>query len=560
LAHVLQPRSGRESGGLAIAVALASRQRRLGHPCLLLEEWADKALGRELHAPPGTRRVLPQGCPPLEAWTEELRASGVVACLPGEAHLYPLVLEDGRLYLQRMYIAEKRVAQALLTRLRPQDPPRGFTELLERVAPLATTDPEQRQAVEAVFRRGVHVLTGGPGTGKTSTVGRMLALALAVQPGLRIRLAAPTGKAAARLQEALGATLAWLPADLRPAVAKLPRATTLHRLLHEQPPVDWLVVDEASMVDLGLMDRVLTFLPDAARLLLVGDADQLASVDAGAVLHQVVQGLEGRRGAAVDDGGGSSVTRLVRSRRFAADSGIGRLAVAVRQGDAQQVMEVLRAPGPDLLWIPRNEQSAGSAFSGRLRAGLSAFIQAERPEEALAALEHFRVICGPRSGPVGVDAINRWCRRCFVDTGLGAFSPLLVRVNDHVLGLANGDAGVRARGPEGGADCHFQPGGAQVSHLSEAQLPPHDEAWAITVHQSQGSEADEVLLVLPEEGSPLLCRELLYTGLTRARRHLVVVGSEAALRQAVSTATNRTGGLAHALLERPPVEEKEVAR
>jgi exodeoxyribonuclease V alpha subunit len=544
LSRLLGRRAARPGGGLALGAALASRQRRVGHPCLLLKEWAGREHGLGASGAGGCADELPARCPELAGWMEELAASGVVAVEAREAGAFPLVLEDGRLYLQRMHAAELRVARALTERLRPLVPPGGWERLLERVAPRAEVDPEQRQALEAVLQRPLHVLTGGPGTGKTSTLGRMLALALALQPGLRIRLAAPTGKAAARLQEALASTLERLPGEFRGAVAALPRAGTLHRLLHDNPPVDWLVVDEASMVDLSLLDRVLAQLPGQARLLLVGDADQLASVDAGAVLHHVVEGLERlqARGA-----GPPLVTRLARSRRFSADSGIGRLAQAVRQGHVDEVLETLRHPTDDLRWLRHGQAGAGAEFSALLEDGLAPFCRATEPAEALAALERFRVVCARRTGRLGVEAVNRWCRGRFMDGGNSAFSPLLIRVNDHVLGLANGDSGVRSRGAEGEALCHLQPGGPGLACLAEAQLPPHDEAWAITVHQSQGSEADEVLLLLPEAGSPLLGRELLYTGLTRARRRLTLVGSREALRQAVERRSVRAGGLADRL-------------
>jgi len=550
LARVLERLSGRPGPGLALGAALASRQRRVGHPCVLLEEWAGRehGLGRTDDGVP-----LPERAPDLDAWMEGLRGSGVVALEGREAPSFPLALEAGRLYLQRMYAAESRVAEGLARRLRLLEPPAGWHAILERVAPRDDMDPGPGRALEAILRRPLHVLTGGPGTGKTSTLGRMLALVLALEPGLRVRLAAPTGKAAARLQEALADTLEWLPADLRPAVAALPRATTLHRLLQDPPAVDWLVVDEASMVDLGLMDRVLAHLPAEARLLLVGDADQLASVDAGAVLHHVVEGLER---LPAREGLTPPVTRLTRSRRFTEGSGIGRLAEAVRTGRPEEVLDILEGPAPDLQWLRTDAPGSGSATGSLLREGLAAFCRATSPEEALAALDRFRVVCGRRSGPRGVEAVNHWCRARFTEAAGVPFSPLLVRVNDHVLGLANGDSGVRARGPAGEALCHLQPGGSTPVVLSEAQLPPHDEAWAITVHQSQGSEADEILLLLPEAGSPLLTRELLYTGLTRARRRLTLVGSRAAVRQAVERRTRRAGGLA-GRLEAPAVHGGE---
>jgi exodeoxyribonuclease V alpha subunit len=520
---------------VALAGALASAWRLAGHACLSLAEVAGRELGRAA-GPWGER------APALEAWRADLRASRLVSRGGAMEEAAPLVLDgDDGLYLQRLHAAEGRVAEAVLARLRPCPPPPGLEGLLAELA--GALDEGQRGAVRAAFHRGVSILTGGPGTGKTSTLGRLLAMALAGEPELRIRLAAPTGKAAARMQEALAATAAHLPERARDALGGLPRAGTLHRLLHERPALDWLVIDEASMVDLPLMAQVAELLPPAARLLLVGDADQLASVEAGAVLHHLVAGLAARS-AAVDDGAPPPVTRLTVSRRFRDEGGIGALAAAVRNTDGERVEDVLAAGDGELEWIRPDRPGWSRRLQDLLEEGTRPFREAPDAAAALAALDQFRVVCARRTGRLGVEGVNAWCERRWTAPGQAARSPILVRANDAVLGLANGDSGVREGLPgDAAARCLLAPEGVP-RELAAAQLPPFDPAWAITVHQAQGSEADNLLFILPEAPSPLLCRELLYTGLTRARRRLTVVASAEALRLAVARRQERGSGLA----------------
>ena len=524
--------------GLGLAAALASAWRRNRHTCLPLDQVAGQDLG---HAAGDWG-----GCAPaLAEWRAQLLSSGLVSRGGPEEAPLPLVLDDhDRLYLERMHRAEGEVAAGLLSRLAPQPRPLGLEALLEELAPPDSIDDEQRQALLAAFSRDAGILTGGPGTGKTSTLGRLLALALALEPDLRLRLAAPTGKAAARMQEALAAALPHLPERLRAPLAALPRASTLHRLLQERPPIDWLVIDEASMIDLPLMARVLEMLPAAARLLLIGDADQLASVEAGAVLAELVEGL-----SAADPANGalSPVTRLRLGRRFAAGSPVGSLAEAVRMGDVESALGVLDAGSDGLRWIRPGRPGWNAELSSLLEEGSEPFRQAPDAASALAALEGFRVVCAQRSGRLGLEGLNAWCERRWLRPGESSRAPILVRANDRVLGLANGDSGVLEGRPGApGARCLLAPEGVPRD-FAVAQLPAFDTAWAITVHQSQGSEMDEVLLILPEAPSPLLCQELLYTGLTRARERVTLLASEAALLQAITTRAERSSGLADRL-------------
>jgi exodeoxyribonuclease V alpha subunit len=532
---------------VALAVAFVVRAVRGGSVCIDLSQVATQVAAQV--------GVAGLPWPPAAEWSAAVSQSRLVTEQP------VLHLDAGLLYLDRYWIEECRVAADVLALAGTR---RGGTAPdIARLFPGSYA--EQRGAAEVALSRALTVLTGGPGTGKTTTVARLLALLaeqaeLDAQPvghkKLRIALAAPTGKAAARLLEAVQLEVDALdPADR----ARLPElsATTLHRLLGSRPdtksrfrhnrdnrlPHDVIVIDETSMVSLTMMARLLEAVRPESRLLLVGDPDQLASVDAGAVLADLVEGLD-----AVAD---SPVARLVTSHRFG--ESIGALAQAIRAGDADTAIEVLAAGGDHIEWI-----ASGDA-SGILRKVVVPHALKLREaavlgdaEEALRTLDQHRLLCAHRHGPYGVTYWNRQIERWLAeqtDTPLWApwypGRPILVTANDYGLSLYNGDTGVAVL-REGGLRAVMAGAGGPLE-LAPGRLADIETMHAMTIHKSQGSQATDVTVLLPTEDSRLLTRELLYTAVTRAREKVRVIGTADQLRAAVDRRAVRATGLARRL-------------
>ncbi len=578
-----------EDDPAVLTAAALSQRNQEGDVCLPLAELAGKSLFPLATVAERTR------APALQAWCEALLRTRVVG-VPGARA--PMILDGERLYLQRFWRHETAVAQALLERL--QSPPTVDSGALQAAlvtlfptAPTAAAPDWQKLASAlAVLQRFV-VISGGPGTGKTTTVVKVLSLLLAQQPDLRIGLAAPTGKAAARMVESMRSVRHSL--DLAPAVqAALPdAASTLHRMLGWQPdisrypyrhqrdnplPLDCLVIDEASMIDLPLMHAVLEALPAEARLILLGDRDQLASVEAGNVLGDITGhglalscshamrtrlqslGVDAAQTLAAADEVApiqDAIAILRHSHRFSANSGIGRLARLVNAGDAAQGLALLAqasgAPG-DLVWLQCAAQSRPGvpreALDWALRHYTAYLVQTD-VREALTAFARARILCAEHEGPLGEVEFNRQVEAALRRQGLleadtqGHGTPVMVTANDYELQLYNGDIGLLWRSPQGRLEACFPQLDGEVRRLPAASLPAHEVAWAMTVHKSQGSEFDEVLLVLPAEPeSRLLLRELLYTGITRARRRLLLLASAEAFTRSCVSPARRSSGLA----------------
>lgn len=581
----------------------------------------------------------------VQAWRASLLASGVVAdgSAPGPLPPHPLVLDAGdRLYLARYHAYEQRLARRLLlaSRAPVTHNASALARMRERLAELfappadsagqqpspsgapapsctLTGEPApdwQMLAAALACRSSLTVISGGPGTGKTTTVVALLACLLTEDPNCRIALAAPTGKAAARMLEALRERGARLPEALRAALPQ--QASTVHRLLGRRADgrfthdashplvLDVLVVDEASMLDLSLAVHLLEAVPPHARIVLLGDRHQLAAVEAGAVFAELgsdpslspacresLAALTGMAAARIEPPLPTrpsplqdAVVWFTRSYRFEAGSGIGQLARLVNEGACDALLEVLEAarpspasaappaaPGtgageatPAVRWIePAAPRSAPEL--GELLAPYRPYLQAvrEAPRDiarAAAAFARHRVLCATRTGRRGLEEVNTALqarlRHALAaqdadptgDWYLGR--PVIVRSNDYGLQLYNGDIGLALPDEAGQLMVWFAAGGGGgFRAVAPARLPAHDTCLAMTVHQSQGSEFDSVALVLPEAPSPVLTRELVYTGLTRARSHVTVHASRQVLMQAVARQASRRGGLLARLQE-----------
>ncbi|MDM8358426.1 exodeoxyribonuclease V subunit alpha [Pandoraea communis] len=654
----------------ALAVSLATAE---GHVCVPLDNLLNAQASGEL---------FPGDAPALSVWRDALFASGLCARASlalaltddAQADAFPLLIDDqDRLYLARYYGYEARLAAALgrklsstvRTPVTSDDRARLRRYFGEGVlaSPDGQREPNWQMAAAALaLQRSLVVLSGGPGTGKTTTVVGLLACLLERDVNLRVALAAPTGKAAQRMQEALTARQD-LPETVRQALPEA--AVTLHRLLGVLPesaeqvgrrfrhhagnplPYDLIVVDEASMIDLSMATQLLEAVPEGARLILLGDKDQLAAVEAGAVFGElsaqrafspdmrsrllsalewpaealprsgplaaiaISDGNQGRGGgnAYVSQGLEDTVVWLERTYRFGAHSAIGRLATAIKAG---KVIEARKE-----FTIPDNERDARShaaasqalgaqdegdtegadrvmlsedggiqlspAHLNALADGYSAYLDALAEavttigqlgdpaaattadiamvaQPVFAAFGQFRVLCATRGGRRGVEFLGAQltallARRAGVALGAGggawfAGRPVLVTQNEYALNLFNGDIGIALPlGPSGTLRVAFATPDGGYRLYSPASLPAHETAFAMTIHKSQGSEFERVAMVLPEQASRVLSRELVYTGVTRARRQAWLYAPWPVIASAIARPTQRDGGLTDRLRE-----------
>lgn len=576
---------GEQREGVLLAAALVSHGLGRGDVCVDLAAAAATPLFAGEQASSG---VPPLIAPDLEPWLAELRDSGFVSDGTVPA---PLVLDRRRrLYLGRYHGFEQRLAGWINGRATaPVDAVdrKALERELDRLFPPRPSSggvDYQRVAAAIAAVHGFCVVSGGPGTGKTTTVTRILALLLRLLGPLRIALAAPTGKAAARLGESLRERKPQL--DLEPELLALipDEVVTLHRLLgmrgdgsrpryHREEPLhcDLLVVDEASMVDLPLMTRLVDALRDGARLILLGDKDQLASVEAGSVLGDIcdsgsehaysgrqqalLQGLCGcaTRTAAAAPPMADAIALLRHSYRFHAGSGIGELARAVNAGRAEAAVACLSDHRfTDLIWRAAGGAGELAALVSSAADAYAEYLQHSEVADALDAFGRFRLLCALREGPFGIKGLNRMletelARRGLIDPRRPFYPgrPLMITRNDYSLKLFNGDVGlVWAERRAGGAlrAIFPRPDGTLRGH-GVARLPPHETVYAMTVHKAQGSEYRRVVLLLPPDPSPVVTRELLYTGLTRAMEQVTLAATEAAVRRALGQRSRRRSGL-----------------
>lgn len=563
-----------------------------GHGC-----WAVRDLGTRI--PQLWRRAYEVAgeetleMPDAQALGQRLRAS---PCVDEPGSDAPIIVEQGRLYLRKIYQAERWVATWFQTALarpcRPLPP-----QVASRLPELFSYSQDLRndlQCIAAVnaWMAPVSLLAGGPGTGKTYTVVNYLALAVLASPTPpKILLLAPTGKAATRLAESVLGAKRRL--ELEDTVkAQIPdEGLTLHRALglggrggpkhdrHRPLDADLIVVDESSMVDLVMMAQLLDAVPAHAKLLLVGDAHQLASVQAGTVFGDLCQGarrwqpseawtqrieeaIAGQTQEAVAPALtlGDVRVHLQVSRRYDSEKGIGRLARAILDGDVDSCLALLHDPEEtqlDVVLLPEEPSSsvmqAWAPLLGRCREGYASYWAAESPLQRMRATGDFQVLCATRSGHFGVEAANAEMWRNFMGhrarlgDGEGSKRAMTIMMtrNDYGTGLFNGDVGVIDRGSEGGLRAYFEKEGDDegLFSLSVARIGGYEPAFAMTIHKSQGSEFDRVLVVLGAQGGSGLNRELLYTAITRAKEGVCIVASESVLRGCIAHRVHRRSGL-----------------
>lgn len=579
---------------LFLAAALVSRSVKEGNICLDLHDAAGKVLFQN---DVGEDAVV---CPPLEAWKASLQKAPCVA-RPGQFR--PLVLDEkNRLYLHRYWEYEHIVARYFSAGIFQQSNMKFDESSVQEKLGIYFEEEDsgwpnwQKVAAAAALMKKVLIITGSPGTGKTTTITKIMTLIqdVAFKP-LRIALTAPTGKAAARLQE----TVRKLKDSMVCSEAlkeKIPHtAQTIHRLLgyiryspyfrfdEKNPlPYDLVVVDEASMVDLPLMAKLIAALPTHASLILLGDKDQLASVEVGIVLGDLcamalpnvfssgfareVFRLSGQQIETDDSPGGiqDNIVHLQKNYRFAADSGIHILSQAVKNGESEKTLNLLRQSRfADMIWVPwTTEKEWFEKLEKTVLRECQSYWEnvlcgATDCEKIFDLLEEFRILCALRVGSWGTEKINRFVEHIFHRAGFirtrDAFyegMPVMILQNDYHLRLFNGDIGIVLKAPEqhGRLAVFFRDEQKKTRGFLPSRLPQHETAWAMTVHKSQGSEFAKVLLLLGNFDVPLMTRELIYTGITRARQSVEIWAGESLLGGAVSRKISRKSGLADALL------------
>ncbi|MCK6967213.1 exodeoxyribonuclease V subunit alpha [Enterobacter kobei] len=570
-----------EEPAVMLAAAILSKDAGEGHVCLPLSR-----LAVDEKMPPALQSCFALLGEAVDWQAILLRSPAVSATDTGT----PLILTGERLYLNRLWRNELTVARFFSETNAPL--PCDEAQLRQVLDTLFTSDDAtdwQKVAAAVALTRRISVISGGPGTGKTTTVAKLLAalIQLSGEQKCRIRLAAPTGKAAARLTESLGGALQKLPLTGE-QLALLPNeASTLHLLLGAQPGsqrlryhagnplhLDVLVVDEASMIDLTMMSRLIDALPPHARVIFLGDRDQLASVEAGAVLGDICTyaslGYTAERAEELARLTGCSLAAeqhsvagalrdslclLQKSYRFGSDSGIGQLASAVNRGDRHTTCAVFDGTFTD---IEKKSLQSGEEYQAMLDDALLGYqhfltgVQQQRPpEQVIAAFGEYQLLCALREGPFGVSGLNDRLEQLLaqkrkINRTLHSRwyegRPVMISRNDSALGLFNGDIGIALdRGQ--GLRVWFQMPDGSVKSFQPSRLPEHETAWAMTVHKSQGSEFNHAALILPTQLSPVVTRELIYTAITRARQRLSLYTDERVLMQAIATRTERRSGL-----------------
>lgn len=578
-----------EPKALLVASALASNAVGRGNICTLLSQWAGRPV------------VWTEGeadeeyiCPDIETWEGRLTQASVVG-RPGE--FKPLIL-DGRhrLYLHRYWLYERQLADIICAKAKgvvDGMDERRLKDGIERLFGGGTGETDwQRIAAFAAVSHAFTAISGGPGTGKTYTAVKILALLLEQsEKRSLIALCAPTGKAAARLRAMIRELKPGL--DCSPEIkAMIPEeASTIHRLLgpvrgrrrfrfneENRLPYDAVVIDESSMSDLPLMAKLAAALPEKGRLILLGDKDQLASVEPGAVFGDICdtgepnlfspefsQSAERVTGCALPASSGrsealsDSVVVLTKSFRFTHESGIGTLSRLVNAGDGAGALELLKSSEfLDISWRPAPAADTLSrVIEKELLGRYGEYLRSDTADEAFERFNSFHLLCALREGPYGVEAINQAIEDLAVRHSLvrreGRWyrgRPLMIVANDYRLKLYNGDVGILFPDDDKELRLFFPGEDGSFRRVGPGRLSASETAYAITVHKSQGSEFDHVLLLLPDRYSEVVTRELIYTGITRAKKKVEIWGREESFVEAVSRQIKRESGLKDRLRDR----------
>ncbi len=565
------------SDELLQAGCLTAQRKQEGDVCVKLADVAGSALFDDKMLEPA---------PMLDEWLSKLNKSDCVG-KPGENR--PLILDEtGRLYLQRYWNYEAVLAEELCKRARKEtdcEDRKNFKKRLDNLFGSDSNETDwQKVAAWSAARQKLTVISGGPGTGKTTTVVKILLLEAQMYPNRHIALAAPTGKAASRLMESVDSALEVYKPE-KEVLDQLPdKSFTIHKLLgarrfgaefrynKDNPlPYDLIVIDEASMIDLALMVKLLEALPEHAKLILLGDKDQLASVEAGAVLGSICSNTKNlfsdsfidsaeKAGFSINNTRLQSAKKpltdhivlLEKSYRFGEDSGIGLLANSILEGDTSRAGEICNTK--DFKDVQFMEFSRAPEFkqilSDTILEHVHRLIQTKDVDEALAAISELGILCVHRKGPLGANQVNNLAEELLRENQLIPATsqwykgkPVMVTRNDYSLGLRNGELGITLTDKKGELKVYFQQSDGVTRSFYPSRLSNVETAFAITVHKSQGSEFENVAVILPPKVSPVSSREMLYTAVTRARNNCTLVGSKQVFNDSINKRIDRSSGL-----------------